>query len=42
MNDEPGTFNDNLGSMQVQIVKWADVRWAPNRVHLEPEACKSR
>lgn len=42
MNDEPGTFNDNLGSMHVQIVQWADYRWAPSMIHLEPEACKPR
>jgi hypothetical protein len=42
MNDEPGAFGNNRGSMQVQIVKWADSRWAPARIRLDPQACKSR
>jgi hypothetical protein len=41
MNDEPGTFGDNRGSMHVQILRWADYRWAPGRVHLEPRSCKA-
>jgi len=28
MNDEPGAFGNNCGSMHVQIVKWADLKWA--------------
>ena len=42
MNDEPGAFANNRGSMQVQIVKWADYRWAPGRIRLDPQACKSK
>lgn len=42
MNDEPGTFANNRGSMQVQIVKWADYRWASDRIRLDPQACKSK
>jgi hypothetical protein len=42
MNDEPGTFDNNRGSMHVQIVKWADLRWAPRHISLEPQACKPR
>lgn len=42
MNDEPGAFDNNRGSMHVQIVKWADFRWVPDRINLDPQACKSR
>jgi hypothetical protein len=42
MNDEPGIFDDNQGSMQVRIVKWADFRWAPDRIDLDPQLCKAR
>lgn len=41
MNDEPGTFDNNRGSMHVHIVKWADYRWAPGRIHLDPQSCKT-
>lgn len=41
MNDEPGTFGNNRGSMHVQIVKWADYRWAPGRIQLDPRSCKA-
>jgi hypothetical protein len=41
MNDEPDTFDNNRGSMSVQIVKWADYRWAPGRIALEPQSCKN-
>lgn len=40
INDEPGTFDNNRGSMHVQIHKWADARWAPGKIRLEPQACK--
>jgi hypothetical protein len=42
MNDEPGAFDNNRGSMHVQIVKWADYRWAPDRISLDPRSCKAR
>jgi hypothetical protein len=42
MNDEPGAFANNRGSLHVQIVKWADARWAPGRISLEPQACRPR
>ena len=42
MNDEPGAFANNRGSMHVQIVKWADYRWAPGRIGLNPQACGTR
>lgn len=42
MNDEPGTFDNNRGSMHVQIVKWADMRWTPRHIKLEPQACGPR
>lgn len=42
MNDEPGAFDNNRGSMHVQIVKWADYRWASDRISLDPRACKSK
>jgi hypothetical protein len=42
MNDVPGAFGNNLGAMHVQIVKWADSRWAPRRITLEPQNCKPR
>lgn len=42
MNDEPGAFANNRGSMHVQIVKWADYRWAPGRIGLNPQACNAR
>lgn len=42
MNDEPGTFGDNRGHMHVQIVRWADSRWMPERIALNPQACAGR
>jgi len=42
MNDEPGTFDNNRGSMHVQILRWADPRWAPSRIELNPKACRAR
>lgn len=42
MNDEPGAFDNNRGSMHVQIVKWTDARWAPDRIELDPWACKPK
>ena len=42
MNDEPGAFGNNRGALQVQIVKWADLRWAPRHIRLDPRACESR
>lgn len=42
MNDQPGAFDNNRGSMHVQILKWADYRWAPRRIRLEPQACNAR
>ena len=42
MNDEPGAFDNNRGHMHVQIARWADYRWAPGRIALNPQACASR
>lgn len=42
MNDEPGAFGNNRGRMHVQIVKWTDARWAPDRTSLDPQACRSK
>ena len=42
MNDESGAFANNAGSMRVQIARWANYRWAPNRIRLEPERCSAR
>lgn len=42
MNDEPGAFDNNRGSMHVRIVKWADTRWFPGRITLNPQACGAR
>jgi hypothetical protein len=41
MNDEPGTFANNLGIMKVQIVQWAGTR-IPLRIDLNPGSCVSR
>ena len=41
MNDEPGTFGNNLGIMRVQIVHWAGTR-IPLRIGLNPESCVAR
>ncbi len=42
MNDAPGAFDNNRGRMHVQIVKWADYRWTPDRIALNPQSCGSR
>lgn len=42
MNDQPGTFGNNRGRLHVQIARWADYRWFPGRLALNPQACASR
>lgn len=41
MNDDPGTFGNNLGSMNVQITQWSGTR-IPGRIDLNPRACAPR
>jgi hypothetical protein len=40
MNDLPGAFGNNVGSMHVQIARWP-ASSIPNRVQLQPQACRS-
>ena len=41
MNDEPGTFGNNVGTMNVQIAQWAGAR-VPARIDLVPRSCAPR
>jgi hypothetical protein len=41
MNDDPGTFGNDLGSLQVQIARWASPG-IPDRIDLNPRACAPR
>jgi hypothetical protein len=38
MNDSPGTFGNNFGTMHVQVVKWT-ASSIPDRINLNPKAC---
>lgn len=38
MNDQPGTFGNNSGNLQVQVVTWP-VAAMPKRVALAPQRC---
>ncbi len=42
MNDVPGAFANNRGSLRVRIARWADARWAPGRIDLSAESCPAR
>jgi hypothetical protein len=41
MNDDPGAFGNNLGSMNVQIAQWSGTR-IPARIDLNSRACAPR
>lgn len=42
MNDDPGAFGNNTGRLHVQIVEWADSRWVPDHVKLDPKTCRPK
>jgi hypothetical protein len=41
MNDAPGTFGNNLGTMRVQIATFPTPS-IPNRINLRPQDCMGR
>jgi hypothetical protein len=42
MNDDPGAFGNNVGKMYVQILEWTGTGSTPDRIDLNPQACRPR